>query len=413
MQRYDGRDLGPAPHIAVLGSCKVGNFVVTLPLLRSLRRRYPKACLDFWGSEATRDFEEALCQGDAPLLNWRVSWDTPSADAFQVLAGAAATRSAAQSAAGGGPLDLVINCDGFNPLTQLLASWLRPQWVAGGSLTINGRRQLPWGDHPYQRFLADPDWDSPRFLERYTGHLRSNYIGELLCRMAFQVPSDDDLEQISLPWQEPPFPVPAVLIHCTTTRAAKIWPFERWTAVLQWCAERQIGVGLVGAPPIRQTEDYHAGSGEAQLLERFGANSDHPQPGRPLVDLRGRTSLIELAGACRQAQAVVSVDAGPLHIAAAVGTPVLAVVGNDIDNVGASPLRLWLPRAPQLERTVSSASCSGCAEARFHNDGCIAEHHHCMEGVEPQQVTSWLARNLSQELESTPGDRQNRSGCDA
>ena len=33
VQRFDGRDLGQAPHIAVLGSCKLGNFVATLPLL--------------------------------------------------------------------------------------------------------------------------------------------------------------------------------------------------------------------------------------------------------------------------------------------------------------------------------------------------------------------------------------------
>jgi hypothetical protein len=125
LQRYDGRDLGAAPHIAVLGSCKVGNFVVTLPLLRALRRRYPGASIDFWGSEATRDFEDVLCQAPGPgeqaLLNWRVSWDLADAQQFQTLASAAAARATAA-----GPLDLLINCDGFNPLTQVLASWLRP-----------------------------------------------------------------------------------------------------------------------------------------------------------------------------------------------------------------------------------------------------------------------------------------------
>ena len=78
VQRFDGRDLGQTPHIAVLGSCKLGNFVATLPLLRLLRRRYPKAQIDFWGSEATADFERALC-GDSQPLNWRISWDRPHA----------------------------------------------------------------------------------------------------------------------------------------------------------------------------------------------------------------------------------------------------------------------------------------------------------------------------------------------
>ena len=51
VQRFDGRDLGRIPHIAVLGSCKLGNFVATLPLLRLLRRRYPEAQIDFWGAK--------------------------------------------------------------------------------------------------------------------------------------------------------------------------------------------------------------------------------------------------------------------------------------------------------------------------------------------------------------------------
>ena len=381
VQRYDGSDLGPSPHIAVLGSCKVGNFVATLPLLGALRRRYPQARVDFWGSDATADFEHALCAGQGALLNWRISWDQGSPEAFGQLAAAAVERGAP---------DLVVNTDGFNPLTQVLASWLRPTWVAGGAVTANGRRELPWGDHSFQRFLADRDWDSLAFLERYKGQFRSNYIGELLCRLAFLDPTPEELAQTALPWVDPPFAVPPLLIHCTTTRAAKIWSFARWAEVLHWCAKRAIQVGLVGAAAARQVEEYHAGCGEEQLLAGFGSAG-----GGPLIDLRGRTSLIELGGACRAAKAVVSVDAGPLHIAAAVGVPVMAVVGNDGEGVGASPIRLWLPRAPQLARTVSTAHCDGCTAEHFLNDGCVAERHHCMEGVDAAQVINWLEQVMS------------------
>ena len=85
VQRFDGRDLGRAPHIAVLGSCKLGNFVASLPLLRLLRRRYPEAQIDFWGSEATADFERALC-GEGQPLDWRISWDQPHAEGDQTQA---------------------------------------------------------------------------------------------------------------------------------------------------------------------------------------------------------------------------------------------------------------------------------------------------------------------------------------
>ena len=144
---------------------------------------------------------------------------------------------------------------------------------------------------------------------------------------------------------------------------------------------RSIKVGLVGAPPAQQRLDYHAGDGEEQLLTGHKGT---------LIDLRGRTNLIQLAGACRKARAVVSVDAGPMHVAAGVGTPTLAVVGNDKEAVGASPIRLWLPRSSSLMRTISSSSCSLCSENRFRNEGCLADTHQCMQGVDAQQVINWL-----------------------
>ena len=186
-------------------------------------------------------------------------------------------------------------------------------------------------------------------------------------------PNADDLAALALPWEKPPR-VP-LCSSMPPRPAAKIWPFQPGT-LLRWCASRSIKVGLVGAPPAQQRLDYHAGEGEEELLE------NHPDT---LVDLRGRTNLIQLAGACREAQAVVSVDAGPMHVAAGVGTPTLGIVGNDADAVGASPIRLWLPRSSNLTRTISSASCSLCSDNRFRNDGCLAETHQCMEAWMPSR----------------------------
>ena len=366
VQRYSGEALGERPRLVVLGSCKVGNFVKTTPLLRGLKERWPDATVDFLGSSVTADFEAAC-----PWIDWRLSWDDPAADA-----GLALQQHLAQRTAAAGSVDLAINLDGFNPLTQVLTTWLRPRYVAGGALTPNLRRELPWGDLPQQRFLADPDWDSAAFLERYGEVFTSNYIAELFCQLAFIT---TNYEAIELPSVDPGFPVPDVLIHCTTARAAKIWSFSHWRQVVEACGARGISVGLVGSPPAAQRADYHSEGGEESLL----ANT-------ALIDLRGRTSLIQLAGACRQAAAVVSVDAGPMHIAAAVGTPTLAIVGNDAAGVGASPIRLWLPRLSVLQRTESAFSCSACADNRYRNDACLIEGHPCMAGVEPEQVMRWL-----------------------
>ena len=368
LQRYGGEALPDSPHIVVLGSCKVGNFVVSTPVLEGLKARFPGAVIGFVGSEITVDFEAAH-----PAIDWRHSWDDPAPGAGLALQQALAARISQH-----GPVALALNLDGFNPVTCSLVPWLAPTYVGGGSLTSNLRRSLPWGDEPQQRFLADPDWDSPAFLARYQGIFSSNYIAELFCQMAY-VSEYSDPTAISLPCAEPPFAVPDLLIHCTTARSAKLWPFESWRQVLQHCGERGWSVGLVGSPPAAQKEAYNAGDGEEQLL----ASTD-------LIDLRGRTSLIQLAGACANAKAVISVDAGPLHIAAAVGTPTLAIVGNDQNLVGASPLRLWLPRCANVSRTISEASCSACADNRFRNDECLVEGHPCMAGVAPEQVIDWL-----------------------
>lgn len=368
MNRYAGEILKPDAHIVALGSCKVGNFVVSIPALYGLRQRFPKATIGFIGSEVTADFERAL-----PCIDWRLSWDDSASDSLLKLA-----KNLSDLKQAHGDVDLAINFDGFNSVTCVLTSFLEPLYVAGGTLDSSRRRSLPWGETPSQAFLADPDWDSPDFLARYPQALRSNYIAELFALMA-GVERDCDPALINLPVSSPAFAVPDVLIHCTTARAAKIWPFSHWKVVVDALHARGCSVGLVGAPPRQQQQAYNSGDGEDWLLQVTD-----------LQDLRGRTSLMQLAGACQNAKAVISVDAGPLHIAAAVGTPTLAVVGNDVDGIGASPIRLWMPRSPNAQRTLAQHTCSRCSDAHFSNDACLEERHHCMLSVAPEQVIGWL-----------------------
>ena len=114
MQRYSGEHLGSAPHIVVIGSCKVGNFVVSTPVLRGLRARFPDAVIGFIGSEVTADFERAL-----PSLDWRCSWDDTSPGS-----GLRLQQTLVEQRQRHGPVQLALNLDGFNSLT---CSWC-PGW---------------------------------------------------------------------------------------------------------------------------------------------------------------------------------------------------------------------------------------------------------------------------------------------
>ena len=159
-----------------------------------------------------------------------------------------------------------------------------------------------------------------------------------------------------LPSAEPPFVVPDVLIHCTTARAAKVWPFNHWRQVLDVADAHGWSVGLVGSPPAAQKEAYNAGDGEDSLLKST-----------ELIDLRGQTSLMQLAGACRQAKAVISVDAGPLHRCRSwnAHARLLATLrwhGSQSVRYG-SPLQ-------QCHAQRQPISCSICADNRFPALSC-------------------------------------------
>ena len=372
MKRFGGENLGERPNITILGSSKVGNFVITVPLLYGLRKKYPDAIIDFWGSEVTKDFEEELIRGTPsnefqPTISWRASWDIVCENKLQYIADIAKTRPKP---------DLLINCDGFNPFTQTLSSLLNPLYVAGGALRPDGRDLLQWGDQEEQYILKENDWDSPEFLGRHKNILSSQYIAEILCRNAYLSTSYNDIVQIEIPRTIPNFKIPRILIHCTATRSAKIWNLDGWKEVIEWCLDQKISVGIIGAAVDIQNSLYNANNIEDELICHFNDIKD-TSGNKLLIDLRGKTSLIELAGACERADAVISVDSGPLHIAAAVNTNVLAVVGNGVTGKGASPIRLWMPRSDNVSRTISKEDCNECEKRRYKNSS-LCSGRSCM-----------------------------------
>ncbi len=372
MQRFANQPLRDRPHIAVFSSTKVGNFVVTIPLLRGLKAKYPGCTLDFYGSEITHDFE-AHC----PYIDACFPLYTQRTDFLEALT--TYVRDRVQVA---GSYDLGINCDEFSELNLVAVSAIRPEYLAGGGLTLDFRRKFDSGTDLTQQMLQDDDWNSPAFLERYHDILTSNYISEIFCRLAYV---ETDFFKLDLPSQPPPFAVPNVLVHMTTTRRAKMWLPDYWLQVVRWCESQQLSVGLIGSAPQVQQDLYHAGSSEDEILAHTA-----------MIDLRGKTSLIELAGALQQADACVTVDAGPLHIAAAVGCPTVALFGNDRDGDGASPIHLWAPRMPHVRLVHSMYKCQVCIENRFKNEECLVAEHPCMQYLDPSDVILQLQQILHQ-----------------
>jgi len=94
------------------------------------------------------------------------------------------------------------------------------------------------------------------------------------------------------------------------------------------------------------------------------------------------TSLGDLLELSRAASLMISGDTGPLHIAAAVGTPVVAVFG-PTDPARNGP---WAPS----DVTVSRFGACGCHyERRCHRDGW------CLADVTVAEVTAAIQQRLS------------------
>jgi len=103
-------------------------------------------------------------------------------------------------------------------------------------------------------------------------------------------------------------------------------------------------------------------------------------PGTPIMDLGGQLSLGELAALIERAQLLISNNSGPVHIAAAVQTPVVDLYA--LTNPQHTP---WQLRHRLLYHDVPCKYC--------YRSVCPEGHHRCLTGVEAASVAQ-AAREL-------------------
>lgn len=111
----------------------------------------------------------------------------------------------------------------------------------------------------------------------------------------------------------------------------------------------------------------------ARIRERMRASS---------VDLSGRTTLRELAALLRRVRLLIVTDTGPMHLAAAVGTPVVAVFG---------PTAPWRtgPYGEGHAVVRTGLACSPCFKRV-----CPLGHRGCMEWLGAGEVVEAARRLL-------------------
>ena len=149
--------------------------------------------------------------------------------------------------------------------------------------------------------------------------------------------------------------------------SAKCWPPDRFASALnQVQRESDADVVLFGTP----SENQVSAAIQAGLV-------------RPALDMTGRTQIAELPALLSRCSAFLGNDSGAMHVAAAVGLPVVAVFG-PTDPCGTAPV------TPRCTIVQEKPYCSPCFLRRCPTD------HRCMTAVTPERVGKQLFRIVAE-----------------
>jgi ADP-heptose:LPS heptosyltransferase len=166
--------------------------------------------------------------------------------------------------------------------------------------------------------------------------------------------------------------MPMIAVSVGTKVQSKDWGRENWRALLGRIAELYPGFGLAlsGAP-----EESEASEFAAELWRHAG--------GGPVVNLCGKLTPRESAAAFRRARLFVGHDSGPMHLAAAVQTPCVAIFA------ARNKPRVWFPYGKQHRVVYHHTECWGCGL-----ETCTVERKRCLTSITVDEVFAEIREAL-------------------
>jgi heptosyltransferase III len=157
-----------------------------------------------------------------------------------------------------------------------------------------------------------------------------------------------------------------VVVHPGSGGSARDWPVAYFKALANLFRDQQVQVVVTGVP------------NETSICREVA--------GKRHLDLSGKTTLIELATLLSMAEMIVAPSTGPLHLAVALGRPVMGLYPPVRDCL---PTR-WGPyRHSEWALMPDLPLCSRCTPGAISN--C-----RCMEQITPEQVFQQAMMALSE-----------------
>lgn len=341
----------PVPvNILIVKTSAIGDVIHTLPALNALRRKYPEARIDWLVEEAAADLVLGHKALDTVLVSRRKAWVRDLRQG-RVLAAWRGFRDFVKRLRAT-KYDLLIDFQGL----------LKSGIFVG---LARAKRKVGFGkgmEHAEGSYIFLNEPVPPVNMDQHAA------IRELLLLKAIGIESEEVVFDLPI-GQEQREKVrellasegidPAkhlVAINPMTTWETKHWRNERFARVADQLLDRGMAVVFSGGP-----QDVQGIEGIRAAMTGKAAS------------LAGKTTLKELAALYERVAVLITTDTGPMHLAAAAGTPVVALFG---------PTAPWRtgPFGSGHKILRTDIACSPCLKK--HCD----QGHACMEQITVDQV---------------------------
>ncbi len=329
--RLDG-----ARRILLVKPSALGDVVHALPVAATLRRRYPNIPLDWLVEEEAADVVRGNPALSGVVVSGRRRWLRQLRDPARILPTMGEMRRFVAELRSR-QYDAVLDLQGLFKS----ALYVRATRAAIRVGFAEGREGAPWA--LTHRFIApaQPVHAVERYLALAAAVGATDPVREFHISLA---PEDAATARSVLAAS----PRPRVMLHPAARWRTKLWEVERWRELAGSLQAEGIATILTGGQ-----EDGAWAAGIITGLD--------PAP----LSLVGRLSLKQLVAVLRDVDLMITVDSGPMHMAAAVGTPVVALFG-PTDPLRTGPLgpgrilRRELPCSPCLRRDCQIADTYRC-----------------------------------------------------
>jgi len=338
--------------IGVWQTAFLGDAVLTLPLLHALKTRYPKAEIHFF----VRSGVESVFTAQPEITRVRPF----------------AKRGAQKSLSSAVRYGWELGREGFDLWISAHKSFRSA--LISGATGIN--RRIGY-DQPWFNTLAYTETVSRRFadleeIERLFQLLKPLGINAPAPKASLSI-SDETRQDAEQFWRAHCGNRPVLGLHPGSTWPTKCWPVEYFSEIVTRAARAGAQVLIFAGPDERDVAAQVQAGAEVE-----GSVN--------VLNLGGELTLPQLAAYLGKLNAYLTNDSGPMHLAWAQDTPLVALFGPTVRELG------FFPRGDNSTVAEIPLECRPCG---LHGPRrCPLNHHDCMRRLTPDMVWEMLRRKL-------------------